>query len=953
MTAAYMRVLIHTMNNSLFPDADPSAITWTGPPPEIVTVQCLLYASLATSLFAAFLAMLGKQWVNRYLRSHGGSAGDKSRERQRKLDGSERWYFYLIIEGLPVMLQFALLLLGGALSRHLWSISRTVAGVILAFALFGLTSYVFFTVAATLYYNCPYQTPLSVLARTAIRYLTRSEAAFARSLRSAITSFPSTKNLRRNLKHFYSGVRSALEGFRCVPAAVQEAEHIPVAAVVMSPTRIFEDISIDWEVCRADARCISWVLHSMTDPDVILSTVRFAADTIWYPEIAGALSPHILADLFFDCLLDGRVIPAKEEYAISIGMALVSVLSTQLTVGPGSGDLRGLCERISDNGELVPPHDLVPPFNPMFILIVIALKFVAQAVPHPPLREPPRWQYGTVILGHLSTSHKLWLSRVMLQTFWRWRHVRDPPIIDMPGFFSVDESCKKLMADGGQTLVILKTNCFLIMAISLGLRIDIRDLYAPHNKCVNLPHLLPGVHSSRSSDALQTAFSLFHQRLQTSIRKGEADPDYLTRALHATNHLGQPQVTENAGLGFLWITEILNSRYSEYERYRMARRVVQLLGKNFQQRGPVYPHIVRPTEVPPLLDFLLLCEKFYDPGFYAAESPHPGFIALRILSDIRRYTGFNPTILPVLSLTLLPTHPLQSRSLALKAFCALMPGWFSTQVENVLYKNLDKLLRAVGDPFQFPQIPNPGEVGEWRPDYEPMNSVVVLIEFASLDLWRNHLRRSNFTSCEEALSTEKGRRTAFRCMLRTAESVWRAFLHTPTKIVAAIRRLEELQCLNTAEVVIMWAWTIGVMNAADRDGWKLVGEDTSRFYQTHGIGRLTTLKQHITDMTMGYAHLWFLRTHYEGSPCRTGSVKRSFPFIQAPLREPSPMEWTDLCVSRVCQLRRLYHLFGYDLAMWKEEVAAGETVVVEGAGGETDVLPGHPVQFADWACDYP
>jgi len=39
--------------------------------------------------------------------------------------------------------------------------------------------------------------------------------------------------------------------------------------------------------------------------------------------------------------------------------------------------------------------------------------------------------------------------------------------------------------------------------------------------------------------------------------------------------------------------------------------------------------------------------------------------------------------------------------------------------------------------------------------------------------------------------------------------------------------------------------------------------------------------------------------------------------------------------------------------MWEKEVAAGETVVVEGAGGETDVLPGHPVQFADWVCDYP
>ena len=159
MTAAYMRILIHTMNSSLFPDADPTSATWTGPPPVIVTVQSLLYASLTTSLFAAFLAMLGKQWVNRYLRNRGGSAADKSRDRQRKLDGFEKWHFHLAIESLPVMLQLALLLLGCALSRYLWTISRTVAGVITAVTLFGVTSYVFLTLAATLYYNCPYQTP--------------------------------------------------------------------------------------------------------------------------------------------------------------------------------------------------------------------------------------------------------------------------------------------------------------------------------------------------------------------------------------------------------------------------------------------------------------------------------------------------------------------------------------------------------------------------------------------------------------------------------------------------------------------------------------------------------------------------------------------------------------------------------------------------------------------------
>ena len=81
MTAAYMRILIHAVNSSLFPDADPKSAAWTGPPPEMVIVQSLLYVSLATSLFAAFLSMLGKQWVNRYLRNRGvARAGSKRDE---------------------------------------------------------------------------------------------------------------------------------------------------------------------------------------------------------------------------------------------------------------------------------------------------------------------------------------------------------------------------------------------------------------------------------------------------------------------------------------------------------------------------------------------------------------------------------------------------------------------------------------------------------------------------------------------------------------------------------------------------------------------------------------------------------------------------------------------------------------------------------------------------------
>jgi len=85
-----VRILIHAVNNLLSPDADPDSATWTGPPPEITTVQPSLYTNLATSLFAAFLVMIGKQWINRYLRNLGGSAAENSRSRQREPDGFKK-----------------------------------------------------------------------------------------------------------------------------------------------------------------------------------------------------------------------------------------------------------------------------------------------------------------------------------------------------------------------------------------------------------------------------------------------------------------------------------------------------------------------------------------------------------------------------------------------------------------------------------------------------------------------------------------------------------------------------------------------------------------------------------------------------------------------------------------------------------------------------------------------
>jgi hypothetical protein len=120
----------------------------------------MLYASLTTSLFSAFLAMLGKQWLHRYASTDmRGTAMERSQDRQRKLDGIVTWYFDHVLESLPLMLQFALLLLGCALSRYLWGIDVTVAHVVLGVTTLGAISYAFVIVAGTASASCPYQTP--------------------------------------------------------------------------------------------------------------------------------------------------------------------------------------------------------------------------------------------------------------------------------------------------------------------------------------------------------------------------------------------------------------------------------------------------------------------------------------------------------------------------------------------------------------------------------------------------------------------------------------------------------------------------------------------------------------------------------------------------------------------------------------------------------------------------
>jgi len=267
-------------------------------------------------------------------------------------------------------------------------------------------------------------------------------------------------------------------------------------------------------------------------------------------------------------------------------------------------------------------------------------------------------------------------------------------------------------------------------------------------------------------------------------------------------------------------------------------------------------------------------------------------------------------------------------------------------MKNTTNGDLPNFLRVVGDPFHFdpsypPQIGQPTAAA----DYEPMIAALVLIEFASSDLWRTHLNRSNFSSCEDKMSTENGKRIALRYMSTLATGSQPEFLCMPAKIITAIRRLEELRCPNTAEAVVMWAWTICVVDMMDRDGWMLVMDETLRFYRTHGIG-------HLNDTVVGAIPMKFLVVHYEGSLCWIGrGARRSeVPDAVTPQRIRFHQKYdVHLSFYWFCQLRRLSILFGFDF-MTREGAVGVKKVEEVGPSLGLGLAHYYPM---DCMCDYP
>ncbi|KAJ7269197.1 hypothetical protein C8J57DRAFT_1000814, partial [Mycena rebaudengoi] len=136
-----LRILIHNSNQSIFAGMD-LAESNSRATTTVVVVQSLLYASLFSTLLAALLAVLGKQWLMHYdAAGSRGTLAERGLERQRKYDGLQKWKFALVMEMFPLLLQLALLLFSAALSVYLSTISRPIAIIIISLTSLGTLAY--------------------------------------------------------------------------------------------------------------------------------------------------------------------------------------------------------------------------------------------------------------------------------------------------------------------------------------------------------------------------------------------------------------------------------------------------------------------------------------------------------------------------------------------------------------------------------------------------------------------------------------------------------------------------------------------------------------------------------------------------------------------------------------------------------------------------------------------
>jgi len=449
---------------------DAAFAPWNGPDPTIIRVQAFLYASLAASLLVVLVAMLGNQWLNRYSWTDArGSVADRCRHRQRKMEGMVTWHFDLVMECLPLMLQAALLLLSYALSDYLFSLERIVASTIIAFAAFGVLFYLLLVSAATMSYNCPFQTPLSLILRFLIRYDSEHKKFLERLGRwfGRIFSRIKKNRPRRNPRG-----RDGLDVFH----GNRSGDHIelPITNPADQQPPLFNE-ECDWYDHVWDSKCIARMFDMSMDADALMTIMRFIPEVVWHAGIRTTPLER-LYDTVVECIDRSSgspvVIPQLENKVYLSAKAFLHVAIQRKCVGDRRDE--AVLDYISRRHHIMGSEGLYRDSDLQSTLGIIDCVFG-----YP---RPMDWKNFS-----FTAAHHAWMGHILLYRAW--------DVVGKGG--RLPEDIK------GFTLHSLQLNplppapivadCLFIIGLVIGIGLHIDDLLVVDKRWVDLASILHDV----------------------------------------------------------------------------------------------------------------------------------------------------------------------------------------------------------------------------------------------------------------------------------------------------------------------------------------------------------------------------------------------------------------------------------------------------------------------------
>jgi len=275
--------------------------------PSAVQAQSILLASLSLTLFVAFVAVLGKQWILYYTRATTwGNVANRGEERQTKLVGLQKWRLELVMEFLPVMLQFALLLFAVAIIVYLWDLNAPVAEVVLVVTLVGTMFYASIAAFATIYSDCPFQTPLSVRLQNLALWVGGLTALARVRLRREVTLL--RPKIERMTEHSFlkKPVERMLTKLTCGTNILNAGEGTPNDndPVTLSDPMLWRSDPLFAYPAREDVAASAgfWLLENSTSPSAASAVTAVFSKLQWpscHPSITALVRLH---DVYMECV---------------------------------------------------------------------------------------------------------------------------------------------------------------------------------------------------------------------------------------------------------------------------------------------------------------------------------------------------------------------------------------------------------------------------------------------------------------------------------------------------------------------------------------------------------------------------------------------------------------------------------------------------------------------------